>query len=290
MVVNLAVLITISLILNLLGISPYLRDQYGIDYSGLMVFCLVWGMGGSLISLMISKYMAKLAYRIRILDPRTSTGAEGELVAMVTRLSQAARLPKVPEVGVYESQEVNAFATGPSKSNSLVAVSTGLLSRMDKAEVEGVLGHEVAHIANGDMVTMTLLQGVVNAFVMFMARIAAFAVQNMMRSDDREGGPSYLVQFGLIMAFEVVFGMLGMIVVAWFSRLREFRADAGGATLAGRQKMIAALTALKTVTSKVDDRAPALAAFKISGSEKFLAFFSTHPPLEVRIARLRQGS
>ena len=201
----------------------------------------------------------------------------------------------MPEVGVYNSPEINAFATGPSKSRALVAVSTGLLHNMRRSEIEGVLGHEVAHISNGDMVTMALIQGVINAFVMFLAYILAFAVSQAMSSrdeDDRGGGGSWFIQQMLVMLFQMVFSVLGFIVVAWFSRWREFRADAGGAQFAGRENMISALKALKVVHEHGADEAgqtqqPAFQALKISSKTSSMAMlFSTHPPLEERIARL----
>jgi len=194
----------------------------------------------------------------------------------------------MPEVGIYDSPEVNAFATGPTKNRALVAVSSGLLNRMGRDQVEGGLGHEVAHVANGDMVTMTLIQGVVNAFVMFLARAIAFAVAQGMRRDD-EGrsfshGTYYIVQFVL----EIVFMILGSILVAFVSRWREFRADHGGARLAGREKMIAALEALRRNYELIDPQAqPAVQSLKISGRGGFLKLFSTHPPVEERIAALR---
>jgi heat shock protein HtpX len=212
-----------------------------------------------------------------------------ELVQMVHELSRAAGLPAMPEVGIYESPEVNAFATGPSKSRSLVAVSTGLLHRMKREEVRGVVGHEVAHIANGDMVTMTLIQGVVNAFVMFLARAVAYALTMARGSDgeERQGGQMsyYLVQFAL----EIAFMILGSVVVAWFSRYREYRADAAGARLAGRESMIQALEGLRRTFDVADSAAqPAVQALKISGrSGSIMRLFATHPPLEERIERLK---
>lgn len=284
---NLLVLVTISLVLNLLGVRPYLEAS-GINYESLMIFCAVWGMGGAFISLLISKKMAKWAMRVQILDPQTTDPRGAELVRMVHNLARSANLPKMPEVGVYDSPEVNAFATGPSKSNSLVAVSRGLLQRMGKTEVEGVLAHEVAHIANGDMVTMTLIQGVINAFVMFFARILANVVAGFMRGND-ERDSSYGLQFMLVMAFDILFGILGSMVVAYFSRHREFRADAGGAMLAGRDKMVAALAALRGNRELVDSGHASFATLKINGAPKGIwALLMSHPPLDVRIERLRQ--
>ncbi|MCW5889489.1 MAG: protease HtpX [bacterium] len=287
--VNLLVMITISVILNVLGIRPYLTAQ-GIDYNSLLAFCLVWGMGGAFISLGLSRILAKHAMGVQVIDPSTADPGAQQLLQTVHRLAQGAGIP-MPEVGVYEADEPNAFATGPTKSRSLVAVSTGLLRRMDRAEVEGVLGHEVSHIANGDMVTMTLLQGVVNAFVMFLARVIAWGVANATRRDDNEN-ISYGLFFVVQIVLEIAFMILGSIVVAWFSRMREFRADAGGARLAGRQSMIDALEALRRnvdITEPADAQ-PALAALKISSPGKLMKLFATHPPLEERIARLRSAA
>ncbi len=289
--VNVLVMVTISLLLNLLGVRPYL-NAYGLDYQALAIFCLVWGMGGSFISLALSRVMAKWMMGVKIVDPNTHDAALQDLVQTVHGLAKSAGLPAMPQVGIYESPEVNAFATGPTKSRALVAVSTGLLNRMGREEVEGVLSHEIAHVANGDMVTMTLVQGVVNAFVMFLSRVLAFALAQAMRSDrDRDSGPNYMVMHISTFVFEIVFMMLGSIVVAWFSRYREFRADAGGARLAGRDKMVSALQALRRTYELADVEAqPAVQSLKISSHHGgFLRLFSTHPPLEERIARLQAG-
>jgi len=284
-IMNIAVVVTISIIMSVLGVEPYL-NEYGLNYQALMIFCLIWGMVGSFISLRMSKFMAKRGMGVQIVD---ENGQYGNLVRTIHRLATSANLPKMPEVGVFESQEVNAFATGPSKSNSLVAVSTGLLATMNDDEVEGVLGHEIAHIANGDMVTMTLVQGVVNAFVMFFARIAAFALQNVLRGDDEEssvGGLSYMIT---TFAFEILFGFLGMFITSWFSRIREYSADLGGAQLAGRTKMIAALKKLDSIHERgvFDKNSQNMSAFKIDSKPTgFRAMLSTHPRLSDRIARL----
>lgn len=250
-------------------------------------------MAGSLISLAISKKMAKWTMGVQIIDPNTRDGNAKQILDMVYRLSDKAGLPKRPEVGIYESPEVNAFATGPSKSNSLVAVSSGLLRRMDSDQVEGVVGHEITHIANGDMVTMTLLQGVINAFVMFLARIIAFGISRLLagrRDDDGELSP-FMFQ-GVVMLLEIAFMLLGSMVVASFSRFREFRADAGGARLAGKEKMISALQGLKKVYEIQDPRTdtPAFQSLKISSKGGFFRFFASHPPLDDRIARLQKRS
>jgi heat shock protein HtpX len=287
--VNFLVLITISVLLNVLGIRPYLSAR-GIDYQSLLVFCLIWGMGGAFISLALSKVMAKTFMGVRTIEPGTTDPTLRALVNTVENLARAAGIP-TPEVGVYESPEVNAFATGPTKARSIVAVSTGLLQRMDQPAVAGVLSHEVAHIANGDMVTMTLIQGVVNAFVMFLARVIAFAVVQAMRGRDENEGFSYGIYFLVQIVFEIVFMILGSIVIAWFSRMREFRADAGGARLGGRERMIGALEALqRTVEIRDPQPQPALATLKISNPAGIMRFFSTHPPLEERISRLRSAA
>ncbi|NDE13637.1 protease HtpX [bacterium] len=288
-IVNILIIVTISMVLNLLGVQPYMT-AYGIDYGQLALFCLVWGSGGALISLALSRIMAKMMMGVRVIDPQTGDPVLRDLVMTVHKLARGANLPAMPEVGIYESPEVNAFATGPSKSRSLVAVSSGLLQRMNKGEVEGVLGHEIAHVANGDMVTMTLIQGIVNAFVMFFARILAFVLANAMRSsDDERSGPSPMVMYLATMVFEILFSLLGMMVVAYFSRWREFRADQGGAGLAGREKMIGALEALRRGTQQIDESHPSLATLKISGRPGgLMALLASHPPLEVRIERLRK--
>ena len=283
--INLVIVVSISIVLNLLGVKPYLTAK-GIDFQALMAFCLVWGFGGAFISLALSRIMAKWMMGAKVIDPMSTSQQERWLVDTVTRLSNQASLPKVPEVAIYESPDLNAFATGPTKSRSLVAVSTGMLQRMGRSEVEGVIAHEVAHIANGDMVTMTLLQGLVNAFVMFFARIAAWSASQLV--DEEKRG---IVNFIAVIIFEIAFGLLGMVLVAAYSRHREYRADAGGAILAGRQKMVAALKSLQAAAEPEVESHQSLAAFKISAGKRggLMAMISTHPPLELRIQRLESG-
>jgi len=241
-------------------------------------------MAGSFISLALSRVMAKQMMGVQVIDPNTRDQNERQLVEIVHNLARGAHLPAMPEVGYYDSPEVNAFATGPTKSRALVAVSSGLLQRMNRDEVEGVLGHEITHVANGDMVTMTLLQGVVNAFVLFFARVIAFAVTQSMREESRA-----MVQFAIVMVLQIVLSLLGAIVVAGFSRWREYRADRGGAQLAGTGKMIAALERLRRNAELVDTRQESLATLKIAGGpSRFALLFASHPPLEDRIARLQQ--
>jgi heat shock protein HtpX len=286
--VNFLVIITISLILNLLNIQPYL-NAHGLNYGSLLIFCLIWGMAGAFISLALSRQMAKWLMGVEVINPDSASNAERQLLDLVYNLAKRAGLPKMPQVGIYQSPEVNAFATGPSQSRSLVAVSSGLLRRFNTSDLEGVLGHEIAHIANGDMVTMTLLQGVINAFVMFFARVLAFAVTRMGKKSDEAVMESPFLYTILVFVFEIIFMILGSIVIATYSRFREFRADSGGARLAGRDKMINALKALEATLQIHDPKAeqPAFQAFKISSQKGFLRMFSSHPPLEERIARLQ---
>jgi heat shock protein HtpX len=284
--VNVLVVITISILLNVLGVQPYL-DERGINYEALLVFCLVWGMGGAFISLGLSRIMAKYAMGVQVIDPNTRSAEGQALLQTVGRLARAANIP-MPEVGVYESPDINAFATGPTKSRSLVAVSSGLLQRLDRGEAEGVLGHEVSHIANGDMVTMTLLQGVVNAFAMFLSRVIAWALVQGRRSDDGERG-SYMMVFMVQMAIEMVLLLLGSLVVFAFSRYREFKADAGSARIGGRDNMVRALEALRRDVGLAQQVAqPAVQTLRISTPGGFGRLFASHPPLEERIARLKQ--
>jgi heat shock protein HtpX len=285
--VNILIMTTISITTSFFGVRGYI-SQYGINFTSLLAFCFICGMAGSIISLLMSKFMAKSMMGVELV---TEVGPYANLVRSVKRLSVSAGI-KMPEVGIYHSPEINAFATGPSRSNSLVAVSTGLLERMSAEEVEGVLAHEVSHIANGDMVTLTLIQGIVNTFSMFLSRILSFFITTFISKsdDDRGGGFNGMINFVLVIVFDIAFSILGSIVVAYFSRLREFKADAGGAKLAGRNSMIAALQSLQKVYAEPEvDTSAAIASMKISSHKGgWLAVFSTHPPLEDRILALRQ--
>jgi heat shock protein HtpX len=283
LITNLAIVAMLSIVLSLLGISGYVGPG-GLNIQALAIFCFVWGMGGAFLSLQMSRFIAKKATGVQLVDGRTGRHELDWLYDTVGRLTRQANLP-MPEVGVYDSPEVNAFATGPSKNRSLVAVSTGLLRSMRPEEVEGVLAHEVAHISNGDMVTMTLLQGVINAFVMFFARLIAFGIRQS--SDSRS---SYMMSWVVMILLEVVLGILGSLITAWFSRRREFRADSGGAHLAGRDRMLGALRRLAANRDMVDTEHQALATLKINGTRGWMVFFSTHPPLEQRIAALERMS
>ncbi len=289
MAMNLAIIVLITTIVSIFGLDIRYLTPNGLNLQALAIFSLLFGMIGSFISLLISKWMAKRLFKIQIINtPRNH--AESRLVEVISNLSQQNNI-KMPEVGIYSSPDMNAFATGPSKNNSLVAVSTGLLENMTDEEVDGVLGHEMAHIANGDMVTMTLIQGVMNAFVIFAARAAAYGVQMLLRGDDKGGNINRLSYFFTSIVFEILFGMIAMVIIFAFSRYREYSADAGSAKTVGRGKMIAALKKLqsslpvKTLTAQ-----KSFATMQINGGKSFARFFSTHPSLENRIARLEKGN
>ncbi|OQW46765.1 MAG: zinc metalloprotease HtpX [Proteobacteria bacterium SG_bin7] len=282
--VNILIIATISIAMSLLGVQSYL-DAKGISYPSLMIFCVLWGFGGAFISLALSRIMAKWMMGVQIIDPNTHEPELRNLIYKVHSFAKKAGIEKMPEVGYYEADDLNAFATGPTKNRSLVAVSTGLLKNTSKDELDGVLAHEVAHIANGDMVTMTLVQGVVNAFVMFFARVVAFFASQFVAEEKR-----HIVQFGVVIALEIILGILGMIVVSFFSRMREYRADGGGAALSSRDNMISALERLKVnhQIPQTDDQ-PAIASLKISGKVGgLLKLFATHPDLDDRIERLKE--
>ena len=280
---NMAIMLLISLVFQLLGIEGILAAN-GVDLNlqALVVMSGVIGFGGSIISLLMSKWMAKRSMGVHVIDsPANST--ESWLLATVQRQAEKAGIG-MPEVGIFESPTPNAFATGANKNSALVAVSSGLLQQMDRGEVEAVLGHEVSHVSNGDMVTLTLIQGVVNTFVIFFSRILGHFVDRVIFKNDRGLGMGYFI--GSIVG-QIVFSLLANIIVAWFSRQREFRADAGGADLAGRNKMIGALRALQG--GQTPQPLPSeFAALGISGGG-LKELFSTHPPLEVRIQALQSG-
>ena len=278
---NLAIMLVLSFSVRLLGIQPYLAAN-GLNLGALLAFAAVMGFGGALISLAISKWSAKRALGVQVIDsPSTST--EFWLVETVRKYAQEAGID-MPEVGIYDSPEVNAFATGMRRNAALIAVSTGLLQQMTRQEAEAVIGHEVAHAANGDMVTLALIQGVVNTFVIFLSRVIGYLVDRVVFKTERGNGPAFFVT--MIVA-ELVLGILASMIVMWFSRQREFRADTGGARLAGRQNMIAALERLKLAhTAPLPDK---MAAFGIAGGlgSGLRRLFMTPPPLEERIAALK---
>ena len=279
---NLAVLVTLSVVAHLFGLNQFIGAQ-GLDFGALLAFAALFGFGGAFVSLAISKWSAKMAVGARVIE-QPSTSTELWLVDTVARQARAAGIG-MPEVAIYESDDVNAFATGMSRNNALVAVSTGLLQRMTRDEAEAVLGHEVSHVANGDMVTLALIQGVVNTFVIAISRAVGWFVDRVILKNEDGPGVGYYVTFFVL---EIALGILASGLVMWFSRRREFRADAGGAALAGRPKMIAALKKLQTLqdTTQLPER---VAAFGIAGGGKggWMKFFATHPALEDRIAALR---
>ena len=280
---NLAVLVVMSVTLRLLGIGQVLNAQgTGLDLNALLVMSAVLGMTGSFISLLISKWMAKTTTGAMVITAPSST-VEKWLVETVQRQAQAAGIG-MPEVAIYRSPDMNAFATGANRNHALVAVSTGILEKMSAEELEAVLGHEISHVANGDMVTLTLIQGVVNTFVIFLSRVVGFVVDRAVFKVERGYGPGYWIT---VMIAQVLLGILASIIVMWFSRQREFRADAGGAQLAGRHKMVAALKRLQQ-ESLPASLPKAMAAFGISGnrSRGLKKLLMTHPPLEERIAAL----
>jgi heat shock protein HtpX len=278
---NLAIVVVLSVVAHLLGIDQYL-DARGGSLNGLLIFAALFGFGGSLISLAISKWMAKKAMGVEVItQPRNAT--ESWLINAVGAHARNAGIG-MPEVGIFESPDPNAFATGANRNNALVAVSTGLLQRMNEREVDAVLGHEITHVANGDMVTLALIQGVVNTFVIFLSRIIGNIVdRTVFRSEDGRG-PAYFIS---VIVSEIVLGILASLIVLWFSRWREFRADRGGAQLAGRANMIAALEALKASHEPLPQQFAAFGIADGSVARGFAKLRMSHPPLEERIAALR---
>ena len=278
---NVAILLVLSIAMRVLGLEPYLTET-GLNLTSLLVMAAVMGFGGAFISLAISKWMAKKSMGVRVIEtPSNST--ELWLVDTIRKYAADAGIG-MPEVGIYDAPDVNAFATGMTRNNSLVAVSSGLLQQMKRNEAEAVLGHEIAHIANGDMVTLTLIQGVVNTFVIFLSRVIGHTVDRVVFKNERGHGPAFWVT---TIVAQLVLGILASIIVMWFSRQREFRADRGGASLAGGPNMIAALERLGGLHPQpLPDK---MAAFGIAGggAHGLKRLFMTHPPLEERIAALR---
>ncbi len=286
---NVAVLVVISVVFRVLGFDSLLAQRgTTLDLQALLVYSAVIGFAGSFVSLFMSKWLAKQSTGARVIDtPRNS--AESFVLATVQRHADAAGIRR-PEVAIYDSPDVNAFATGPSRNNALVAVSTGLLNQLGQREVEAVLGHEVTHVANGDMVTLTLLQGVVNTFVVFLSRVIGFVVDRVIFRTERGYGPGFFIASLLS---QILLGVLATMIVMWYSRAREFRADAGGATLAGRESMVRALQGLQRIHQPAGAALPqAVEAFGISGrvGAGVMRLFMSHPPLEERIAALQRTS
>ncbi|MDH3978587.1 MAG: protease HtpX [Gammaproteobacteria bacterium] len=286
---NVAILVVLSVVFNLLGLEGILAEnQVDLNLQALLVMSAVIGFMGSFISLFISKWMAKRSMGVQIIDPQQpANDTERWLLSTVQRQAQQANIG-MPEVGVFDTPDPNAFATGANKNNALVAVSTGLMKAMSQEEVEAVLAHEISHVANGDMVTMALIQGVVNTFVIFLSRLVGFFVDRVILKNNRGLGIGYFVSS--IIA-QIVLGILASMIVMWFSRRREYRADAGGASIAGRQKMIGALKRLQSNASDQSAMPEQMAAFGIHGSKPtgIRALFMSHPPLEQRIAALESS-
>lgn len=283
---NIAILLVLNITLRILGVDRLIASNGALNFTSLLIFAAVFGMGGAFISLAISKWMAKMSTGAQVIEqPRTEE--EQWLVNTVRQQARQAGI-SMPEVAIYDSPDINAFATGMSRNSSLVAVSTGLMHSMTRDEIEAVLAHEVSHAANGDMVTLALIQGVVNTFVIFIARIIGYAVDNMMRSDDEEYTGPGMVYYIVSFIAEIIIGILASVVVLWFSRQREFQADAGSAKLVGKYKMIAALQRLQMAQSgELPDQ---MAAFGIANKPRggWQAWFASHPPLEDRIEALQR--
>jgi heat shock protein HtpX len=284
---NLAIMLVLSVVASIFGLDRWAYAHSGINLAGMLVFCALFGVGGSLVSLLLSKTMAKMSVGAQVIQaPRNAS--EQWLFDTVARHAQNAGIG-MPEIAVYDAPEMNAFATGASKNHALVAVSTGLLRSMNCDEVAAVLGHEISHVANGDMVTLALIQGVVNTFVMFLARVLGSLIDNAISGnrDSREGGYG-IGYFVITMVLQMVLGVLATMIVMWFSRWREFRADAGGARLGGRANMISALRTLSG--DRGDAGLPkALVAFGIAGEGGMARLFMSHPPIAERIAALQQA-
>lgn len=284
---NVAILLVLSVTLRLLGVDRILNAQgTGLDLTNLLVFSAVIGFAGSLISLAMSKFIAKRSMGVRLIE-QPSNASEAWLVETVRKQAEAAGIG-MPEVGIFDAPDMNAFATGANRNKALVAVSSGLLRGMSQREAEAVLGHEISHVANGDMVTLTLIQGVVNTFVVFLSRVIGYTIDRVVFKTERGHGPAFMVT---VIIAQLVLGILASMIVMWFSRYREFRADSGGANLAGRDNMIGALERLRHAhATPLPDSMQAfgISTEKPGGGLKRL--FMTHPPLEERIAALRQAA
>ncbi len=285
---NLAIMLVLSVVASIFGLDKWAYTHSGINLTGMLVFCALFGMGGSFISLLLSKTMAKMSVGAQVIaEPRNAS--EKWLFDTVGHHAQNAGIG-MPEIAIYDAPEMNAFATGASKNHALVAVSTGLLNSMNRDEVSAVLGHEITHVSNGDMVTLALIQGVVNTFVMFLARVLGSLIDGMLSGNrDREGGGYGIGYFVITMVLQTVLGVLATMIVMWFSRWREFRADAGGARLGGRNNMISALQTLSGNHGEAQ-LPKAVQAFGISGQGGVSRLFMSHPPIEERIAALRAAA
>ena len=285
---NLLVMLSISILFSFLDRIPVIH-RLGLGYSHLAIYCLLWGFGGAFISLAMSRIVAKKSMGVEIVPANSQIPEFKGLIEIVYSLSRKAGLKTMPEVGIYASNEINAFATGPTRNRALVCISTGLANSMDANQIYGVLAHEIAHVANGDMVTMTLIQGIVNSFVLFLSRaISSFVSEHIANNVVTR----FITRYFLIIVLEIVLSLFGSMVVCWFSRQREFRADYGGAELAGRGNMISALEALRVQSFQTRNEVEetGLAAMKIYGrTNKFAELFSTHPSLDTRISKLKSA-
>ena len=280
---NLAIVVVAGVTMSLLGVDHY-ASSAGLDLGALLIFCAIFGFSGSLISLFMSKWMAKRSTGTEILT-QARNADEQWLLDTVAELARDAGI-KMPEVGIFPAQQANAYATGWNKNDALVAVSLGLLQRFQKEEIKAVMAHEIGHVANGDMVTLTLIQGVVNTFVLFLTRVVVYFIDQFTRNEEGEGGLGFIAHFGLTIVLDMIFGVIAHAVVSWFSRYREFRADEAGAKLASNHGMIGALQRLQAESEVPNQMPSTLTAFGISGG-KVTELFSTHPPLEKRIAALQ---
>ncbi len=285
---NLAIIVVASITLSILGVGSFLDETgTGLNLQNLLIFCLVFGMAGSFISLLLSKKIAKWSMKVKIIDQPQSSQEEWLMRTVESQAREAGI--GMPEVGIFQAQQANAFATGANRNKALVAVSSGMMQRFDRDEIEAVLGHEVGHVANGDMITLALIQGVVNTFVMFLARIVGFVVDRVVLKNEEGLGIGYFIT---TIVTEIILAILASTIVFWFSRKREFVADRAGARLASRQGMINALQRLKAESQVPNQLPESMQAFGITGGKKggLKALFMTHPPLEERIAALQNLS
>lgn len=282
LIINFLIIFTISIIISVFKLQSFIT-AFGLNYQSLLIFCLLWGFLGSFISLLLSKKIAKWMMKVKIISLNSQDPKEKEILEILQDLIKNSSFKKIPEIGIYPSKEVNAFATGPCKNNSMIALSSGLLENMSKEEIKGVLAHELSHISNGDMVTMTLIQGIVNSFVLFLARALAYILSSRGRNNNNFSYMSYML---FVFLFQFIFMVLGSMVIAFFSRKREYKADFKGAQIAGKTSMIEALRKLQSLKNLSKKDSGALQTLKISNFSK-CGLFSTHPPLEKRIQRLQ---
>ena len=288
LITNVAILAVLGVVLSVTGMGGYIEANGGVNLPSLLLVCAMFGIGGSLISLLVSKWAAKRSMGVQVID-QPQNANEQWLLSTVKNLADKAGIG-MPEVGVFHSAAPNAFATGASKNNALVAVSTGLLQRMNKDEVEAVLGHEIGHVANGDMVTLALIQGILNTFVMFFVRIVVSFIDQFTRDENGEGGMGWIARLVLTVVLDMIVGIAASMIVAWFSRRREYRADEAGAALTSHAAMASALARLKETYDQPSDLSGELVAFGIGGEGQMAALMASHPPLDDRIAALQAAA